>query len=198
MRQVALAAALASALLFGARGARADDAAKAGEASPAPAPPRSERWYGYQTLLLDVVPLVAMPVGIVSTVHEAKGDNNPIVGVTVVGLGATSYLFGAPIVHWAHGRVAIGFLSLGIRILAPIAGLGLGAVGSEIATNSKNQDGIPVGAAVGALAAMIFDGAVLGWEKVPDQAGAKAPAVGFVPAVVVTKQAFSLGVTSRF
>lgn len=152
---------IAGALLAWAGVARADETAQ-----PAPVP---ARWYGYQTLLVDVVPLVALPIGIVATANEAKGDNNPIVGVTIAGLGATSYLFAAPTVHWAHGRVGIGFLSLGMRILGPVAGLGLGAVGSQIATNSKNQVGIPIGAAVGALAAMIVDGVVLGWERVPDR-----------------------------
>ena len=200
--RVALAVTLATALVFGAASARADETAAAtSPASIASAPPKPERWYGYQTLIIDLVPLVAMPVGIVTTVQGAKGDNTPIAGVALVGLGTTSYLFGAPIVHWAHGRVGIGFLSLGMRILAPVAGLGLGAVGSQIATDSKNQDGIPVGAALGAIAAMVVDGAVLAREKVRDDdedAATRGPMTGFVPALVVTKQAFSLGVTSRF
>ena len=161
MRTSRVAIATMIALLAWVGVARADEEARA--------TPAAARWYGYQTLLTDVVPLVALPVGIVATANEAKGDNNPIVGVTIAGLGATSYLFAAPTVHWAHGRVGVGFLSLGMRIVGPLAGLGLGAVGSQIATDSKNQIGIPIGAAVGALAAMLVDGFVLGWERVSDR-----------------------------
>ncbi len=186
---------LATALLFHAAGARADDAA----APPSLAPSQPESWYGYQTLLVDGIALVALPAGIALTVNEAKGDNAAIPGLAVTGLGATSYLFGAPIVHWAHGRVGIGFLSLGLRILAPVAGLGLGAVGSQITNDSKNQDGIPVGAGLGALAAIVIDAAVLSWEKPDaDRASTTRPAQGLIPTFSVTKQALSVGVTSRF
>ena len=205
MRQlrIAFAFALASALLCDRGVARADDAASTDLVLPTPIPTApSERWYGYQTLLLDVVPLVAVPVGGVLAAEEGRADGNPIVGVSVLGVGASAYLLGGPIVHWAHGRVGVGFLSLGLRVLGPLAGLGLGAVTSEIATGSKNQDGIPVGAALGALAAIVFDGAVLGWQKVPDERAparaTKAPAMSFAPSVVVTKQALSLGVASSF
>lgn len=155
-----------------------------------------QHWYGYQTLILDGAASILLPIGIVLGVHEAQGDNIPAGGLALGTLGTMTYLFGGPIVHWAHGHVGIGFLSLGLRILAPIAGLGLGAVGSEIANGSKTQIGIPIGAAVGALAAMGLDGAVFGWEK-PSTKEPAAEAT-FLPGLVLTRQTIAVGVTSHF
>lgn len=196
MRRALVGAALAAAVLVGAEGARADDA------SPRPDPPRQDRWYGYQTLIADGVAIATSSTGVALTVSEAKAggnDANPLPGLALAGLGATTYLLGAPIVHWAHGRVGVGFISLGMRILAPLAGLGLGAVGSELANGSKNQIGIPIGAAAGALTAVLLDATLLGWQRTSsDGVTNKPPAAALLlPTLVVSKQAFALGMTWR-
>ncbi len=66
-------------------------------------PPKTKTsWYGWQTLIADGGTLAATYV----------------TGSPIVFLGG--YALGAPIVHWAHGNVAAGFGSLGVRVVAPI------------------------------------------------------------------------------
>ena len=41
--------------------------------------------------------------------------------VSIAGVGA--WAVGAPVVHWSHGRVGVGFASLGLRLALPALGL---------------------------------------------------------------------------
>jgi hypothetical protein len=41
--------------------------------------------------------------------------------------GVAMLFLGAPTVHWAHGRIGTGFLSLGMRLVLPILGAVVGS-----------------------------------------------------------------------
>jgi hypothetical protein len=67
--------------------------------------------------------------------------------------------FGGPIVHWAHGNVGKGFLSLGINASG-------GALGSMIgAFLGEGPGGGLLGGFAGGLAANIIDATVLAYEE---------------------------------
>jgi hypothetical protein len=153
-----------------------------------------ERWYGYPSLLFDVSAAALIPAGIAVTIEEG-GDDFPIKGFSLIALGGSAYLFGPPSVHWIRGRVGVGFLSMGLRLLSPVAGLGLGALASDIATGSRNQIGIPIGAVVGAVAAAGVDAAVLAWDKGPR--GVSSPYT-VLPDLVIARRAATIGVAGAF
>lgn len=159
--------------------------------------PLVEHWYGYQILIVDGVALTLGALGAAFSVQGISGHDTgaEVGGIALAFHGGLVYLFGAPTVHWAHGRVGIGFASLGIRILSPILGLAIGGLESQLANGSKNQDGIPIGAAVGAVAAMAVDAIFLSHEKVPGtRPAAKLP----LPSVMVTRHGMMLGIGSTF
>lgn len=74
-------------------------------------PPPRRRWYGWQTLTVDGAALGLF-------VLAAQNGREPVVSIAV-GTGLATILLGAPAVHWAHGRVGVGFLSLGLRVALP-------------------------------------------------------------------------------
>jgi len=153
-----------------------------------------ERWYGYQTLAADGAAAVLLSGGLALTVHDlhADGDSIPVLGVGLTAVGFGAYCLGGPITHFSHGHAGKGFASLGVRVAGPLVGLGLGALASDIATHSKNQVGIPIGAAAGALGAMALDASVLAWEKKP------APTYSVMPGLIVTNRTRFIGLTGRF
>lgn len=130
-------------------------------------PPKAERpapehtvWYGGETLLLDGA-TTALFVGSGVTIGQGKGN---VGGVLALG-GLTTYLFGPPIVHFAHGRIGPGFASFGLRLVLPIEtafdGFLLGGLAS-----SRDRDGYAdatgpaVGAAIGLVAGMALSSAI--------------------------------------
>ena len=129
-----------------------------------------EHWYGWQILIVDASWIV---LGVATAGIDSQS--------AIHALPVLTYALGPPIVHWAHGRVGIGFADLGIRVVGPFAVGLLGAVvGAAAGANSTNQSddaaaGFVVGALVGFLSALIVDPAVLAYEKVPaEPAAAKA------------------------
>ena len=73
------------------------------------------RWYGWQTLTVDGGSLALggtlLGLGAESSTVRAVGGS----------LLAGGYVLGAPTVHWAHGRIGRGFISLGLRASVPLA-----------------------------------------------------------------------------
>lgn len=128
-------------------------------------------WYGWQPLLIDTVS-TALGVGEgLLLVKASSGDPSFSPAGTALllapgVLGGLGYLFGGPTVHWLHARVGTGFLSLGLRVGLPLAGLGLGALIPGIA-GRENLAGALVGTAVGMGTAMVVDDAFLAKETVP-------------------------------
>ena len=154
-------------------------------------------WYGYQTLAVDGSAFLFASYGSYVAVTEAQADSSGAVlgGLVIAGLAGVSYVLVPPIIHWAHGRMAAGFTSLGIRVLFPVAGLGVGALASEIANGSRNQVLIPIGGAAGMVAASAVDAGFLGWETT------NAPATmirTMMPKVILTRRKAFVGVSASF
>jgi hypothetical protein len=153
------AAAAACALVTIPRDARADDdPPSAATASPQPRLTK-EHWYGGQTLAADGAALALVVAGI----GLQSG------GLTL--FGATAYLGGGPIVHWAHGHVGMGFADLGIRAGLPFAGLFVGAMAGAVIFRNDGVYGSLLAGAVGFLGgivgASVIDSAALAYEDVP-------------------------------
>jgi hypothetical protein len=130
------------------------------------------RWYGYQNMLADLGGVVIGGLAISAQSGE------------LAGLAVATYAFGSPAVHWAHGNVGKGFGSLGLRIVAPAVGAGLGCLADNSHGDYGCLGGLAGGVLVGTLAAVVVDYAVLADEDVPRGAAARprlTPRVALVP-----------------
>jgi hypothetical protein len=110
--------------------------------SPPPADTPQREWYGWQTLVVDGVGIVTLPV--------------------LVGVGV--YLVGPPIVHWAHGRVGLGFADLGIRFASAVV-----LTAAEFSVRGAEHLNLLTFALVFSAIespAIALDASVLAWEKV--------------------------------
>jgi hypothetical protein len=177
-RHPLLATALALALALPARAAHAE-AQQPLAPDDAPALTGSERrWYGWQSLLVDgaSVSLLAVDGALISM--AARGDATFDAGATLLVLapgvlGGFGYLLGGPVVHWAHGKVGTGFLSLGLRVVAPLAGLGVGALIPGVAGYDNTVGGL-IGTGAGAGAAMVIDDTLLAHETTTPRASSRS------------------------
>src|SRR5262245_14666089 len=87
---------------------------------PSTDPAGGEVWYGWQTLIVGGISGAAAVVAI-----GLGEDGSGVVLGAPVGLGG--FVFGGPIVHWAHGRVGRGFAVLGMNV--GVAGVGAALFG---------------------------------------------------------------------
>ncbi|MBA3454560.1 MAG: hypothetical protein H0T42_15835 [Deltaproteobacteria bacterium] len=127
---------------------------------PAPAPEvRSS--YRRQLIIADTLAVATVGAGVAAGVwiYDPEDFHLPMM---VGALGFTSFVTTAPVIHFAHGNVGRGFLSLGARILLPAV------VGSTLAVglNLEEHDdaygtAMGTGFAVGAVAAIVLDWFVL-------------------------------------
>jgi hypothetical protein len=110
---------------------------------PSPLADTQQRhWYGWQTLIVDGAGILTLPV--------------------LVGVGV--YLVGPPIVHWAHGRVGLGFADIGMRL-----GLAFGfGVAAYAHTGPQHTSLLASALLFSAIEspAIALDASVLAWEKV--------------------------------
>ncbi|MDB4993717.1 MAG: uncharacterized protein JWM74_1149 [Myxococcaceae bacterium] len=151
-------------------------------------PSPQERWYGWQTLLVDVgdVPLFFV-------------------------MGPLPYLLGAPIVHFAHGRVGTGFGDLGMRLGLPVAfGFVAYSVGNKHCSSrgsyqvfcSQADSAAVGGAVVGMVTAIGLDAAFLAHETVEPKASTAArrspPAFRVAPDLQLGKSRSTLGLRGSF
>lgn len=175
--------------------------------APVVQPATKREWYGWQVLLVDGASLLVMIGG-------AAAQSG-----AVAGTGGLIYLGGPAAVHWAHGNVAKGFGSIGLRVGAPfvgaLLGLAIGAASCTGSTSSRRTDCAAAGAALGFLGGYIagisVDAGVLAFDDVkaetPAQSGASttrprvakpSPAVTVLPSAAVTPQGGSVGLVGSF
>jgi hypothetical protein len=113
----------------------------------------------------------------------------------MVAAGVTDYMIGPPIVHWAHGHVATGFGSLGLRTLPILLG------GAVIAGGSKGDiENALVGVwvvGIGAVAAVTIDAAVLAREEVPVTTAFGVP-LFIAPRTTLMRRGGTVGLTGAF
>lgn len=118
------------------------------------------RWYGWQTL-----------IGVIG------GDLVSLVGQgsVVTYFGIAGHVLSGPIVHWTHGHVGKGFISLGLNVGAPLV---LGAIGLAAGGTSGDVYGSIaggfIGFGLGYIAAPIIDIAALSTETVEEEAKDKS------------------------
>ena len=153
------------------------------------------RWYGYQTMMVDVS---AVLLGFSSVATGAAG------GVAAAG----TYVVGTPIVHLAHGNYAAFGISLGMRTGGPLlgglvgfgAGMGVGGCDSSNGYCAVPFAGALVGAVGGMLAAVVVDAAVFAKEPREPRTTAKSwdgkPTLA--PAILPSPQGGSVGVSGSF
>jgi len=145
-------------------------------------------WYGWQMLAID---LVGYGLG-AATVSGKRTDEgaeiHPALGAWAIGY--TVGVIGAPIVHFAHGKVGFGFLSLGLRALAaPLLGVLPGLAGYCAATGGASdcaEHGAQWGLLGGSLAVGLFDALVLAHEPADDDDAAAryAPTASIGPGAI--------------
>src|ERR1700722_5047248 len=100
-------------------------------ASPSPplaVAPRSE-WYGWQTALADIAPIVLTTAGFMGTKVCTAACGHDW-SAPLLGAGVGTCVLGAPIVHAAHGRwkrgIADAGMRLGIPMVTGLIGYGIG------------------------------------------------------------------------
>jgi hypothetical protein len=149
-------------------------------AGPEPAPPEpATRWYGYQTLAMDLLSGVVIATSIAA---QSSG---------AFAVGATMYAVGGPIVQAVHHRGYVPWLDLGIRLTAPVIGTFLGVIVTGLAggvpgCNDSGDSlglcsalwGAVIGLGVGTGAAVALDAALFSREKVPEPAAASRTSPG--------------------
>ena len=123
----------------------------------------SERhWYGWQTLATDGAAFALIVYGGTQQFEGAL----PVVATTT---GVATFFLGAPTVHWAHGRIGTGFLSLGTRLVAPLLGTVVGSVDCGADCGGPLLLGLVI-----ATSPLWIDPGLLAFEDVP---AAKSPAL---------------------
>lgn len=142
-------------------------------------PTRERRWYGWQTLATDGV-AIGLSVLSLSTVETRNSSASSVFAV----VSASTFLCGAPVVHFAHGHVGKGFGSLGLRLGLPVGGA---LIAAAIARPCGGDFGClgesALGFLVGTGSAIAIDAAVLANEEVsrPRQGLVATPVVAAVP-----------------
>lgn len=150
--------------------------------APGPGSTRT-RWYGWQTLIVDLGGMMAYSAWFTAAGEgDARTNANNVMGPIWYG----AYALGAPIVHAAHGHWGRAAGSLAMRT-AGVAAVALVGMGIGSLASGGDSDGAAAGLAVGVLAGVVtpivIDAAVLSREKVRVQSGeAKVvPTVGPMP-----------------
>jgi hypothetical protein len=199
VRSVLFAVSLA-AVFLAPRVATADDETEV-NAAPAPLKRPGKQWYGYQTLAVDGG---ALSLAFFGLVYDSPW-------VTRVGVG--TYALGPPLVHAAHERAGAAFASLGIRVVAPpagmLAGFGLGWVvggglsdGNGWAALLVGAGGAILGGTAGYVGAVALDAGALAYESAPSPAEASRDArkvrVHVQPTLAIARQGTSVGLAGTF
>lgn len=152
----------------------------------------TRRWYGWQTL-----------IGVLaSDLLLVAGAGTPVSYV-----GGMGHMLTGPIVHWAHGHVGQGFISLGLNVGLPLGGALVGILiysGGSSSSSGENWDviiGAAMGTVLGAIVAPVIDIAALSTEEVPakEKKGAQLllpTSIGVLP--MMDKDRKGLSLVGRF
>lgn len=158
-------------------------------------------WYGWQTLIPDAASIVLISSAIATSATRQTGD--AATGLAFAGMG--TYALGAPVVHWAHGNIAIGFASMAARFFFPLStgfiGIYVGAGATAVTDCSGLFCGLGtmatggmVGYGLGMLTCSIVDAAAAAYEK-PEPTRKSAR---IVPSISPTKNGATVHVLVTF
>ncbi len=105
----------------------------------------AEVWYGWQSLIgvLACDSLIAISVSVNANSSASSG-----IVSTLGALGVAGRVFTPPIVHWAHGHVGKGSISLGINVGTPMV---VGLIGVGIGWDADIEFGAIVGGMLGLM-----------------------------------------------
>lgn len=155
---------------------------------PEDEPTTERRWYGWQTIATDAsaITLLALAANVEETAQS------PLIAAAI-----GTYVLGAPIVHAAHGHIGKSAGSLALRLMAPAAWVGMGAMVS--ACDQAHESScvvLPIiagvgGIALGVLFPSILDAAVIAREDVPKT-------VSWTPTVQLAKSGGTVGIAGTF
>lgn len=120
------------------------------------APLNTTKWYGWQTLAVD-----AGTIGVALTTKGATGSSPAAVGVL-----ASGYALGAPIVHLVHGSLIKAGESFGLRLGLPVIGGLIGSAFESCAFQCTGGVYTVTGVLIGYIAAVTIDSAVIARERV--------------------------------
>ena len=154
----------AAGTLFGLAGAAAFDALVLAPAHAA-APMPSGSWYGLQILAVDAI---GYAIGAFFTMREPREGREKL--HPALSLWVMDYLvgtIGAPIVHFVHGNIGIGFASLGVRLIIGPMGALFGLIGACAATAGADDcaaEGAQYGLLGGSVVVALFDALVFAHE----------------------------------
>lgn len=152
---------------------------------PAPGRPApgKRRWYGSQTLASD-----AIATGMLLTAASSESGG-------LATLSLVTYLLVPPVIHGAHGQAGMSFASFGIRLSFPLLGMTVGSASADCGGEDKEMfcglSEAMLGFGVGALSAMVIDGAFLAWESPPER-------IRISPTVTATRRGATAGVLGTF
>ncbi|MDI3291663.1 hypothetical protein QHF83_50600, partial [Polyangium sp. 15x6] len=134
-------------------------------------------WYGWQSLI-GVIPSHAL---------FAFGTFDNDLEFLMVA-GALGHCLTSPIVHWAHGNVGRGFLSLGLNATLPLAGMAL-------AFESGSTEMLIAAGLITIVGWPIVDTVVLSYDEAPkskDKSAGLIHSFGVVPMIDGEKKGLSL------
>lgn len=155
-------------MVFGLVGAAAFDAFVLSGASirEAPGPGPTGSWYGLQILTID---LAAYAIGAFYALRDPReGRDRPHPGLALWVMDYLIGAIGAPIVHFAHSNIGLGFASLGMRLILGPIGAVIGLMGTCAATAGSHDcagEGAQYGLLGGSLAVALFDALVFARES---------------------------------
>jgi hypothetical protein len=153
-------------MLFGLAGAAAFDALLLSRSSERDSPGPGGSWYGLQILTIDVI---AFGVGAFYAMKAPReGHDRPHPGLALWVMDYLIGSIGAPIVHFAHSNVGLGFASLGMRLFLSPMGAVIGLMGVCAATAGSDDcagEGAQYGLFGGSLAIALFDAFALARES---------------------------------
>lgn len=155
------------------------------QAAPATNEEPKPTWYGWQTLIVDGFALGATTMGVAMGLRE---------GWPIFLVGTGGYLVGAPVVHFAHGRL-IGLGSLGLRVVTPfvgalLVGVLVGSVSEIVAEEESTfkqrvkpfEYGVAAGFLAGMAGAIAIDAFLIAYEP-PAKPKPSTPAARLVPSL---------------
>jgi hypothetical protein len=156
------------------------------------APVAIRYWYGYQTVIVDVVSTSLFVSGLATfkiclgTSDQTNGSCDSSASEALLLSGLTGYALGGPVIHAAHGHWDKAGYSLALRVVPVAAAVAIGNAGSGEAGAL-----LLIG---GAGAAMMVDSAVLGFETV----AVEPPKVSLAPSFDPKSRSGSLVVAGSF
>jgi hypothetical protein len=155
--------------------------AHAEESTPQPTVTMRAEWYGWQTLIVDSATLGTIPLELGTNASFAK---TPSAGYLLVG-SLSGYALGAPLVHAAHGHWQRGLADFGLHVGALSLGGLVGGAAGGMPTScdvkfagcfTQTNNGLMVGAMLGAVLASVVDASLLAWDTKPKEtAEGRAP-----------------------